>query len=98
MVRAEAPSGACQIRGTAVWQDGPHAASRGHLEPECADPRAAGAGLSWSGARGAPGGSSRTYSGFITKDRRQFAPQSAYKLPLNKSVMNHLRLDYSDLN
>ena len=98
MVRAEAPSGGCQIRGTAVWQDGPHTASRSHLEPECADPRAAGPGLGRSGARGAPGGPARTYSGFITKDRRPFAPQSTHKLPLNKAVVNHLRLDYGDLN
>ena len=46
MVRAEAPSGGCQIRGTAVWQDGPHAASCGHLEPECADPRVVQKGFS----------------------------------------------------
>jgi hypothetical protein len=56
MVRAEAPSRACQIRGTAVWQDDPHAASCSDLEPECADPRAAGPCLGRSGARGAPGG------------------------------------------
>ena len=55
IVRAEAPSGACQIRGTADWQDGPHAAPCGHLEPERPDPHAAGPSLGRPGAGGSSG-------------------------------------------